>query len=101
MGGPAVMQRLSSITSGEDTSAALRIAYFESTTAVIEDFPLGVGWYGYRFVYPDYNFYLEDTSVIMYHCHNIFLNVCAELGYHGLLVFLLIWWGIFLPGRKK
>ena len=97
VGGPAVMQRLSSITSGEDTSAALRIAYFESTTAVIEDFPLGVGWYGYRFVYPDYNFYLEDTSVIMYHCHNIFLNVCAELGYHGLLVFLLIWWGVFLP----
>lgn len=97
VGGPAVLQRLSSITSGEDTSAALRIAYFESTTSVIEDFPLGVGWYGYRFVYPDYNFYLEDTSVIMYHCHNIFLNVCAELGYHGLLVFLLIWWGIFLP----
>lgn len=97
VGGPAVLQRLSSITSGEDTSAALRIAYFESTTAVIEDFPLGVGWYGYRFVYPDYNFYLEDTSVIMYHCHNIFLNVCAELGYHGLLVFLLIWWGVFLP----
>ena len=97
VGGRAVMQRLSSITSGEDTSAALRVAYFESTTSVIEDFPLGVGWYGYRFVYPDYNFYLEDTSVIMYHCHNIFLNVCAELGYHGLLVFLLVWWGIFLP----
>ena len=97
VGGRAVMQRLSSITSGEDTSAALRVAYFESTTSVIEDFPLGVGWYGYRFVYPDYNFYLEDTSVIMYHCHNIFLNVCAELGYHGLLVFLLIWWGVFLP----
>lgn len=101
VGGPAVMQRLSSITSGEDTSAALRIAYFESTTAVIEDFPLGVGWYGYRFVYPDYNFYLEDTSVIMYHCHNIFLNVCAELGYHGLLAFLLIWWGIFLPAAWR
>ena len=101
VGGPAVLQRLSSITSGEDTSAALRIAYFESTTAVIEDFPLGVGWYGYRFVYPDYNFYLEDTSVIMYHCHNIFLNVCAELGYHGLLVFLLIWWGIFLPAAWR
>ena len=97
VGGRAVLQRLSSITSGEDTSAALRVAYFESTTSVIEDFPLGVGWYGYRFVYPDYNFYLEDTSVIMYHCHNIFLNVCSELGYHGLLVFLLVWWGVFLP----
>ena len=97
VGGAAVMQRLASITSGEDTSAALRIAYMESTVAVIEDFPWGVGWCGYRFVYPDYNFYLDDTSVIMYHCHNIFLNVFAELGVQGILAFLLVWWGIFLP----
>lgn len=101
VGGRAVLQRLTSITSGEDTSAALRIAYFESTTAVIEDFPLGVGWNGYRFVYPDYNFYLADTSVILYHCHNLFLNVLAELGWHGLLVFLVVWWGIFLPAAWK
>ena len=97
VGGAAVMQRLASITSGEDTSAALRIAYMESTVAVIEDFPWCVGWCGYRFVYPDYNFYLDDTSVIMYHCHNIFLNVFAELGVQGILAFLLVWWGIFLP----
>ena len=32
----------------------------------------------------------------MYHCHNMFLNVWSELGLHGLIVFLLIWWGIFL-----
>lgn len=96
-GGSSVLARLGSIISGEDTSAALRIAYLESTAAIIEDFPWGVGWYGYRFVYPDYNFYLDDTSVIMYHCHNIFLNVCAELGWQGLLAFLLVWWGVFLP----
>ncbi len=97
LGGQAVLHRLSSITSGEDTSAALRLAYLESTTSIIEDFPLGVGWYGYRFVYPDYNFYLADTSVIMYHCHNLFLNVLAELGWQGLACFLIVWWGIFLP----
>lgn len=98
-GGTAVLHRLASIQGGYggDTSIALRMAYLKSTKWIIEEFPLGVGWYGYRFVYPTYNFYLADKSVIMYHCHNIFLNIWAELGAHGLLVFLVVWWGIFLP----
>lgn len=96
VGGGAVLHRLTSITTGGDTSIALRLAYLKSTQWIIEAYPWGVGWYGYRFVYPTYNYYLADKSVIMYHCHNIFLNIWAELGLHGLLVFLLIWWGIFL-----
>ena len=95
VGGAAVWQRLTSILSGQDTSIALRLAYFRSTQWIIEAFPWGVGWYGYRFVYPTYNYYLADKSVIMYHCHNIFLNVWAELGIQGLLAFLLVW-GIFI-----
>lgn len=91
IGGQAVLQRLSSITSGEDTSAALRIAYLESTWAMIEEHPWGVGWYGYRFQYPDYNFYLDDKNVIMYHCHNIFLNIWSELGPLGIICFLVTW----------
>lgn len=90
IGGRAVIHRLMSITSGEDTSAALRLAYLEGTQAMIEEHPWGVGWYGYRFAFPDYNFYLEDKSVIMYHCHNLFLNVWAELGYPGFLCFMTI-----------
>ena len=103
LGGTAVLHRLESIRGGYggDTSIALRMAYLKSTKWIIEEFPWGVGWYGYRFVYPTYNFYLADKSVIMYHCHNIFLNVWAELGWHGLLVFLCIWWGIFLPNAWK
>ena len=102
-GGTAVLHRLASIQGGYggDTSIALRMAYLKSTKWIIEEFPLGVGWYGYRFVYPTYNFYLADKSVIMYHCHNIFLNIWAELGAHGLLVFLVIWFGIFLPAGWK
>lgn len=95
-GGHVVMHRLASIGGSGDTSTALRLAYLKSTKWIIEAYPFGVGWYGYRFVYPTYNFYLADTSVIMYHCHNMFLNVWSELGLHGLIVFLLIWWGIFL-----
>lgn len=95
VGGAAVWHRLTSILSGHDTSAALRMAYLKSTQWIIEEYPLGVGWYGYRFVYPTYNYYLADTSVIMYHCHNMFLNVLAELGWHGLVAFLFVW-GIFI-----
>lgn len=103
VGGTAVLHRLESIRGGYggDTSIALRMAYLKSTKWIIEEFPLGVGWYGYRFVYPTYNFYLADKNVIMYHCHNIFLNVLAELGWHGLVVFLFIWWGVFLPAAWK
>lgn len=103
LGGQAVLQRLESIRGGYggDTSIALRMAYLKSTKWIIEEFPFGVGWYGYRFVYPTYNFYLADKNVIMYHCHNIFLNIWAELGAHGLLVFLVIWFGIFLPAGWK
>lgn len=101
LGGQSVLHRLSSIGSNGDTSIALRMAYLKSTQWIIEEYPFGVGWYGYRFVYPTYNFYLADKSVIMYHCHNIFLNILAELGWHGLLVFLIIWFGIFLPAGIK
>lgn len=107
VGGQAALHRLSSIVSGEDTSAALRLAYLKSTQWIIEEFPWGVGWYGYRFVYPDYNYYLADTSVIMYHCHNMFLNVLAELGWHGLALFLAVWavfiynaWRLAWHGRE-
>lgn len=95
VGGSAVWHRLASISSSHDTSMALRMAYLRSTRWIIEEYPFGVGWYGYRFVYPTYNYYLADTSVIMYHCHNLFLNVLAELGWHGLAAFLFVW-GIFI-----
>ena len=100
IGGRAVIQRLTSITSGEDTSAALRLAYLESTMEMIREHPLGVGWYGYRFMYPDYNFYLDDKSVIMYHCHNTFLNIWSELGAQGLFAFLFIL-GMFIRAGYK
>ena len=47
LGGQAVLQRLESIRGGYggDTSIALRMAYLKSTKWIIEEFPLGVGWY--------------------------------------------------------
>lgn len=96
--GQAVIHRLLSVFAPSgmaDTSIALRQAYLRSTEWIIEANPWGVGWYGYQFVYPEYNYYLADKSVIMYHCHNIFLNIWAEMGPQGLAAFLLVWF-IFL-----
>ena len=85
-----VWQRLASILSTEDTSVALRFAYLESTLFIIREHPWGVGWFGFQFVYPEYDFYLNNPAVIMYHCHNLLLNVTAELGVQGLICFVAV-----------
>lgn len=76
---------------GEDTSSTLRFALWESTLAMIRDFPwTGIGWGAYRLVYHDYDFFVQDRSVVIYHAHNLYLNIAAEVGLPGLLVFLLL-----------
>lgn len=86
----AVWHRLISIFGTQDTSVALRFAYLKSTLFIIEEHPYGVGWYGFQYIYPEYDFYLNNPNVIMYHCHNLLLNILAELGWHGLVVFVLV-----------
>ncbi|MEG0970402.1 MAG: O-antigen ligase family protein, partial [Acidaminococcaceae bacterium] len=78
-----------------DTSVALRFSYVESSAWMIWEHPLGVGWYGYRYAFPDYDFYLQNAQVIMYHCHNLYLNVAAELGVVGLFILLAALWQFF------
>lgn len=92
LAGPAVWQRLETLRHiTEDSSAAMRLAYLEIAQAIVEDHPLGIGWYNYRYVFPEYDFYFKNPDVIMYHCHNLFLNIAAELGIPGLILFLCIW----------
>ena len=92
LAGPAVWQRLNTLRHvTEDSSAAMRLAYLEIAQAVVEEHPLGIGWYNYRYVFPEYDFYFKNPDVIMYHCHNLFLNVAAELGIPGLILFLCAW----------
>ena len=92
LAGPAVWQRLNTLRHvTEDSSAAMRLAYLEIAQAVVEEHPLGIGWYNYRYVFPEYDFYFKNPDVIMYHCHNLFLNVAAELGLPGLILFLCAW----------
>ncbi len=82
-------ERFLSLFSGEDTSVGLRFALWESTVAMIEEHPLlGVGWGTYFLAYPDYNFFIQDEQVLIFHAHNMYLNMLAEVGIPGGLCFL-------------
>lgn len=83
-----VSSRLWSLFSGQDTSVMLRWALWDSTTYMIMDHPiLGIGWDSYWMVYPHYNYFIQDPEVIIYHAHNMFLNVLAEIGIPGALCY--------------
>lgn len=86
-----VAERLLSILNPTDTSCTLRLALWESTWAMILDHPwLGIGWGAYWLVYPAYDFFIGDNSVKIVHAHNMYLNIAAEIGIPGLLLFLWI-----------
>lgn len=85
-----VVERFLSLFSGEDTSVDLRFALWESTMAMIEEHPLlGVGWGAYFLAYPDYNFFIQEEGVLIFHAHNMYLNMLAEVGIPGGIAFLL------------
>lgn len=90
----AVLERIMSIMNPTDTSSTLRIALWESTIAMIQDKPLfGIGWGSYWLVYPEYDFFINDPSTKIFHAHNMYLNIAAEIGIPGLLAFLTIMYG--------
>ncbi len=89
-----ITERFLSLFSGEDTSILLRLALWESTEAMIADHPFaGIGWGAYFLAYPDYNFFIQDPSVIIYHAHNMYLSIAAEIGLPGALCYFLLFFG--------
>lgn len=92
-GQETALERLISIFHPTDTSASLRLALWHSTLAMIADQPwLGIGWGAYWLVYPRYDFFIQDPSTTIFHAHNMYLNIAAEIGIPGLLLFLAIWY---------
>lgn len=91
-----ILLRFMSIFQGNDSSILLRFALWESTRVMIErHFWTGIGWGAYQFLYPEYDFYINNPTIIIYHAHNMYLNIAAEVGVPALLlfVFLLFWHG--------
>ncbi|MDR3590222.1 MAG: O-antigen ligase family protein [Negativicutes bacterium] len=91
VGHEVFLERLLSIMNPTDTSSTLRLALWESTVAMIEDNPwFGIGWGAYWMVYPEYDFFVLNASTKIFHAHNMYLNIAAEIGIPGLLAFLAI-----------
>ena len=77
-----------------DSSEGVRVGIWISTTAMISDHPFaGIGWGAYQYVYPQYNYYVADPSIVIYHAHNIYLNYAAEVGIVGALAFFWYFFG--------
>lgn len=77
-----------------DSSEGVRLGIWVSTTAMISDHPFtGIGWGAYQYVYPQYNYYIADENVTIYHAHNIYLNFAAEVGIVGALAFFWYFFG--------
>lgn len=89
--GQTVWNRLATLGHiSADSSAAMRLAYWDIACSVFKDHPWGTGWYSYQYVFPEYDYYFHNPDVIMYHCHNLFLNIAVETGLQGLLLFVLL-----------
>ena len=41
-------------------------------------------------VYPHYDFFIQDQSTVIFHAHNMYLHLAAEIGIPGLLAFVAI-----------
>jgi putative inorganic carbon (HCO3(-)) transporter len=101
IGHDVVMERIVSILNPTDTSSTLRMALWESTLAMIGDKPIfGIGWGAYWMVYPAYDFFVQDAGTKIFHAHNMYLHIAAEIGIPGLLVFLTIMFGHLKTARE-
>lgn len=87
----SLAERFLSVFNAADTSSHMRLGIWESTMAMIAEHPfLGIGWGAYWMVYPYYDFYIQDSAVLIVHAHNMYLNFAAEIGIAGALVFFVI-----------
>lgn len=100
---PVLYERLTSVFTKVDTSSEMRLAFWESTVAMIQDHPfLGIGWGAYWMVYPEYDFYLQGADILIVHAHNWYLNYAAEIGIPGMLAFVWLFFGsLVLALRQK
>lgn len=94
-GDPTFTHRILSIfTSTADSSEGLRVGIWVSSISMIADHPfIGSGWGAFKFVYPQYNYYLADPNITIYHAHNLYLQTAAEVGIVGALAYFWFFFG--------
>ena len=89
------LERILAVFTGKwDSSSGMRIGVWVSTIAMIADHPfIGIGWGAYKFIYPQYNYYLIDTTQTIYHAHNLYLQTAVEVGIAGALAYFWYFFG--------
>lgn len=99
---PVLYERLTSVFTKVDTSSEMRLAFWESSLAMIQDHPfLGIGWGSYWMVYPEYDFYLQGADIRIVHAHNLYLNYAAEIGIPGAIAFLWYLLGTMIMALRQ
>lgn len=92
---PGYWQRIATIQAdedfGRDRSAEGRLDAWKGAWLMAQDYPLGVGVGHFFFYIGDYAPTMEGKDT-----HNTYLRCLAELGFHGLLVLLLMIFTSFL-----
>lgn len=97
----ALVDRLTSVFTKMDTSSEMRLAFWESTIAMILDHPLlGIGWGAYFMVYPSYDYYMQGNFIKIVHAHNMYLNFMAEIGLFGFVSYMVCFFGIIYKAFK-
>lgn len=88
----SVIERMNSILYPlSESSSALRLAIWHSTLYIIGDYPiLGIGWGAFPTVYPFYDYFLSEPKPIIYHAHNLYLQLIAETGLVGFVFWTLV-----------
>lgn len=90
-----LVDRMTSVFTKMDTSSEMRLAFWESTIAMILDHPLlGIGWGSYFMVYPNYDYYMQGEYIKIVHAHNMYLNFMAEIGLFGFVSYMVYYFGV-------
>jgi len=89
-------------SAGDDTTSIQRLLYWGHGWDMMLEYPfLGVGYFNFPTYYNDhfsYDLFYESAQLP----HNIFVQVGADLGLSGLLVyFLLVWQGFKIPATVR
>ena len=96
-----LVERMTSIFTKMDTSSEMRLAFWESTIAMILDHPLlGIGWGSYFMVYPTYDYYMQGNFIKIVHAHNMYLNFMAEIGLFGFASYMAYYFGTIYKAFK-
>ena len=89
-----LFERISSIFTANDAANNARIGIWVTTISMIADHPfIGIGWGAYQLTYPQYNYYLTETTQTIYHAHNLYLQTAAEVGIAGALAYFWYFFG--------